>query len=88
MFIALRALTIQLPDGTTERRKPGDAVPEAAGWKNVEAYIQAKHIKRAEVEAKPAPKAKTPKAEAPAEPVAEAVAAGTSPLFGFAKARK
>ena len=39
MYIALRAMQVQGEDGNTRHVKPGDPVPEAAGWKTLRAYI-------------------------------------------------
>lgn len=90
-YVALVALKIQLPDGTIEVRKPGEPVPEAEGWKNLDAYVRSRRVGLvAETAAKATKPAKATKAasEPASEPVADAAVAGTSPLFGFAKARK
>ena len=39
-YIALRSLKVQKADRTLEIRKPGDPVPEAAEWKNLDLWIR------------------------------------------------
>lgn len=73
MYIAKRRMNV---DG--EVREPGDAVPEAAAWPNLRAYLGS-HLD--EVPDEPAPTA-TPTTEAP--PVA---AAPGPPLSGRVKPR-
>jgi len=52
-YIALKEIKIKTDDGRYVVRKPGEAVPEAAGWKNVEYWVRAKHIGPAEDEEAP-----------------------------------
>jgi hypothetical protein len=39
-YIALRSLKVQKADGTMEIRRPGDPVPEAATWKDVNRWVR------------------------------------------------
>lgn len=91
-YVALVALKIQRPDGTIEVRKPGEPVPEAEGWKNLDAYVRSRRVGFVAETETPAKakgsKTAKPTGDATSEPAADAIAAGPSPLFGFAKARK
>ena len=50
-YVALRRLNV---DGSV--REPGDEVPEAAGWRNLRAYLSAGHVERQErADAPPVP---------------------------------
>lgn len=39
-YIALRSLKVQKPDGKMDLRAPGDPVPEAAKWKDVDRWVR------------------------------------------------
>lgn len=47
-FIALKEIRIKTDDGRYVLRKPGEAVPEADGWKNLDYWVRAKHVGPAE----------------------------------------
>lgn len=47
-FVALRPLNIQKPDGTMEVRSPGQSVPEAGGWPNLQSWLNRGWIALAE----------------------------------------
>lgn len=83
-FVALKSIKVQTADGVIETRKPGDAVPEAAGWKNLQAYIDTKTIKRVGVDEKPAAK---PTKLAP-RALDDANESAPAPMFGFVKPKK
>lgn len=59
-YIAGKVIQIQKADGSVETRKPGDPVPEAAGWKNLSAWLAQKRILHVPDDAvgKPTPVAK------------------------------
>ena len=39
MYTALQDIKVQMPDGSIETRTPGQPVPEAADWSNVQRYV-------------------------------------------------
>jgi len=43
-YVAGKQLQVQKADGTTEIRKPGDLVPEAKTWRNLDSWIAQKRI--------------------------------------------
>jgi hypothetical protein len=43
-YVALRSIKVQKPDRTVEIRSPGEAVPEADSWANVELWVRRGYI--------------------------------------------
>jgi hypothetical protein len=50
MYKAIRSFKVQGADGEYRNVKPGESVPEAAGWKNLKAYLERKWICREDEE--------------------------------------
>ena len=76
-YVALRRLTV---DGSV--REPGDEVPEAAGWRNLRAYIGAGHVERQERADAPLPVPPLlvpPTLDLPAKPAAPLLKAPGAP---------
>lgn len=66
-YVAVRSLKVQRPDGTMDLRAPGQAVPEAANWTDVERWVRRGWIAPSEPgSAKPAKV--TPKPSVPVDP--------------------
>ena len=85
MYRALRTFKVQGDDGVMRLAKPGDLVPEAAGWRKVQSYINRGWIERsgqapqnsapsgdATVAIKNASAAPSPEPEPAVEPATEA----------------
>jgi len=47
-YVALRSMKVQKPDRTVEVRSPGDPVPEAESWPNVELWVRRGYISPAD----------------------------------------
>jgi hypothetical protein len=43
-YVALRSIKVQRPDRSLEIRSPGDPVPEAKTWRNVELWVRRGYI--------------------------------------------
>lgn len=43
-YVALRSIKVQKPDRTMDVRGPGDPVPEAETWRNVELWVRRGYI--------------------------------------------
>lgn len=50
-YIALRSLKVQKADGTMDLRQPGEPVPEAAKWRNLELWVRRGWVAPADAEA-------------------------------------
>lgn len=49
-YKAIRSFKVRNEDGSYRITKPGELVPEAAGWKNLKAYVERNWICRADEE--------------------------------------
>jgi len=61
-YIALRSLKVQKADGTMDLRAPGDPVPEAANWKDVDRWVRRGWLSETDpvtIKAKKAPRKKS-----------------------------
>ena len=81
MYKALRSMKVKGADGQYRIVKPGDAVPEAAEWRNLRSYLEAGHVvlathpspapRKAPVKATPKMSTPLPTPPAEAQPVPE-----------------